>query len=476
MKRFLAPAALTFLLANILCASLYAKDICHFVFRKNGNEADRALDMDLVARINRLEEWSADMRLSAYKNDPLTPTAARKSLKTFEMAEEKLIIGESLQAVSAYKTLFRRVEGAALVIERYEPLLKAMRAARDNGSRNYREVFRQEGVISSLSEEFAAKINGVGDLDEHIKTAQKLLRKRYRVLGKDFDSYNYARLNLAKLAKAEHCSPVCRQALKEFQQGAGLGAPGERELFKGLIGNKKGYSLKKIREIFNSHPEAVLVARKKEFLQEGFALFMKYANDFRLFKRLYTSLANSKWGRNSRLVKVFRSVYDQRFLETDSLIARRIAHSEGDNAKKFELMLKQTLETERDKFWVNFSRQVEGQLQNSWDDLLEYAKKTGSPFFERMKTAAEIGQKLGPINQSQIKGVKRTVALVTGLGLGWAYFNFSPEDQDGQGPVSDSDEEEPIVLIDYMSAQDQELTETMGELMHADRGLNDGNF
>lgn len=198
-------------------------------------------------------------------------------------------------------------------------------------------------------------------------------------------------------------------------------------------------------------------------------------------------------------MKMFKSIYDQRYLEVDSVVAKRVAHSGGDTAKKFELMEAQTAQMDRDLFWVNLSRSVEGQLQKTWDELLAHAKATSSRFYERMAKAQELGQKLGPVSQVKLKGVKRTVAAVVVGGLAWSYINFESESQHNSVPPDESDpnlpsledilnesndaqrreggaenEDDPEVLIDYLSAEDDELTETLGELRQIDRTLEAG--
>lgn len=479
---------LSFLLSlTFVSAQAFASDLCHFVFRKNETKT-YSVDIDKIERINNLEEWSNRFRVHAYKNDPFTPTASRRSEKRFVKVEGKLLAGEAQDALNAYRSLYRRVEGATLLIERYVVLSQAMRKAKELGVRNYRDFFFQNSVVESLASEYARKINTVSDLSRELNLVEDGLRKNFRSLGDDFEAYNYVRLKMDKLVKMEYCSPGCKQAIEEFKNNIGLKSGLDRELYKDLLQGRKGYTLEEVRAIFNSHPDAVLMARKKEFMQEGFALILKYGNDLRLFKRLYSSLSKSALGQKRYLISMFKSIHDNAYLEIDAAIVKRVTLSPGRPSKKMRVAEQETAQLNRERFWMNFSRSTNGADKAVWNELLEHAKTTGSPHYEAMLRAQELGKKLGPIGQTKVKGVKRLIVGVA-LGIGaWGYFNFNSTDlgnSDDQlldsvvnpqtSGISDAEEDEPEILVDYLGQEDAQLTEIFKDMYQMDRLLQDEN-
>ncbi|MEX0798405.1 MAG: hypothetical protein WD025_03125, partial [Bacteriovoracaceae bacterium] len=442
---------------------VFGADLCHFLFRKNVRNT-YSVDLDKIERVNRLEEWSQRLRTVAYKEDPLAPTAYRKALKRFEEVEQRLLAGDGDSAIFAYKTLFRRVEGAALAIERHSALANAIRKAQGKNVKDYTEFFRREGVLKVLASDYGARINNVQDLGAELEKLEKILRKRYRELGKNFDEYNHVRVHLQKLEKSESCSGSCAQAMERFFKNVGLRSDSERALFGPLVGNKKAMSLKETRAAFNSHPEAVLIARKKEFIQEGMQVVKKYIQKFRLFHKMMNSIANSSLGKTRRVTRIFKSIFDKQYKDFHAVAVKRVAYSALGPSKKFALMQEQLKAIDPDFFWMNFSRANEGQLQKTWKEMMEIARKEQPRDYERMLRAERLGKDLGPVSDQKLKGVFAFFASVGVAGAGWAYFNFEAEDQTPQSLDDEEppalDDEEPDVLIDYLERVDTEITDS----------------
>lgn len=479
MKRIL-----TLILALIAPLSIQA-DICEFVFRPSSS-IERAFDLKSIDRINRLEGWSKRLRAVAYKSDPLAPSAERKAQEVFTKVEKGLLAGNSSDAVNAYKLLFRKVEGGSLIIERYEELAQALRKLQ--GSADIESKLIQAGVAQTLAKEYGQLVAS-RDLSQASKKVQRILRKRYRKLGRDFASYNHAQKGLARLESSKYCAGQCQQAIKEARSNIGLQADGA--MFQGLKGNRNSYLPEEIRNIFNSHPSSVLAARKKEFLQEGFAVLKKYAKKFKVLRRVFQSLGNSRFGKNKRVIRVFKGVFDARYFEIDEIGIKRVSKSKFSLAKKLALAQEQSADIDQNLFFMNFSRSTDGDAQKAWSEIKKAAFERDENLFKQMLDAEELGKRLGPPSDRKLSKVFQILAAVGTAGAGWAYFNYDmkedevdPSGSEGDNVIheldqidlesleqTDESDDETEVFIEYLSEKDSQVTDTLGVILELEREL-----
>lgn len=484
------------ILIVLLFNTAFAGDLCLYIFRKNDKRIFTP-DLDKVDKINRIESWSKKLRTVAYKNDPMAPTVVRKSRQHFKKVEEMLLEGDASEATHAYQGLFRRVEGNALVLQRYEVLESALMKARGLDIENYLAFLREEGVNVELAKMYSSKIGGQSDVDYHLKNVAKMIRKRSRKLGRDFDRYNHVSGELVRMEKAEYCSKKCKEAIASFRANSGLDV--SAPLLKKFVGNRKSYTAKQVRDIFNSHPEAVLAARKKEFLQESLAMVKSFFSKTGIMTRVFTAIAETTWGKKNPFVKLIKGVYDARFEQIDNVIANRVSRNDLPPRGRYRVMENETAHVDQDSYFINHSRANDGRLKEGWEDVKKYAQENHPEVFQRMLEAEKIGRRLGTISKAQLRKVFKVMAFV-GFGAGvWTYHNFGtdgeisdldPEEQevidalnnyeppvapassgeDDQAEDSDviitnEDSEDPTVSVEYLGETDEELTDSLG-LMH----------
>ena len=444
------------------------------------------MDFASVKRINQLEAWSKTFRVRAYKNNPLTPTVFRKAQERFSRIEEKVLEGSSQEAIFAYRTLFRRVEGAALVVERYSRLAKAMRKSKELKIEDYSRFFQQEDVFPPIAKESGNKIGNEADLVRELKATEKILKKHYRRLGNHFDEYNHVRRKMEGLRSDTACSTECAKAMDEALENLGMASAEQRALFQPLLGAKGSYTLREVRALFNSHPEALVIARKKEFIQEGIALLKKYVKKFNLLQKALSFLANTSLGRKKALMPLFKSIFDKRYIDSHALGAKRIAYSDLGPAQKFSLMEEETKNFDQQAFWMNFSRVKEGQMQKTWKELLSHATREKPATADKMLAAQELGRSLGPVSDQSLRGALAFLSVAALGGAGWAYFNFEEDesgergsppggfqsmDASGASDPDDLQDLEPTVLIDYLKGDDEEVIDSLREVYELDQEL-----
>ncbi|MBC77469.1 MAG: hypothetical protein CME64_15810 [Halobacteriovoraceae bacterium] len=437
-------------------------------------------DLQSVERINKLERMSQRFRAHTNDNEILAPTWAKNALAKFEQAEERFLSGKLYDALGTYKALFNTVETSVLTIDNYSVLAKALRLAHKSEIKNPAKFLEDFRVSPYLVAESAARIGKSSNVESELRRVEKILKRHYRNLGVYFDEYNLVRTRLRKLQTKEHCDKVCQETIKKFYERVGLSSDTLRVLLERFAPGRQSLSIDYVRNVFNSHPEAILVARKREFITEGIGLVKMYVNKFRILSRLFRAASKMSWAQKKMVVKLFQSVFNKEYKEIHHTIVNRVTHNSNKSAPaKMEKVKEELQEVDPERFWVNFARLREGKYQDTLAALERHAQKNEPHIYEQIQSAKEIAEKLGPIGGEDARGAYKFLGLMAFGGATWAYFNFSPkkdtgpEDLDLPDPSEvQEDDDETEVLVEYMGAVDNESQEVLEALITADEIAN----
>jgi len=460
------------LLILIFSAQVFSQDICEFMFRENVNGIYTP-DLKNIHKINKLDRWSQRLRAHTYAKDVVPPTPARKALARFEQNEERFLAGKYYEAMGSYKTLFNAVESSALVVERYSKLADALRYAGKDVPKDPYQYLIDFGVTKQIAGQFSNRLQTTKDIARELSRVEKSLRKNYRILGYYYDEYNLVRTQLARLKKKDHCGVLCKETVERFENNVGLASDTQRAFLKDILSGRQDYPLSTVQRIYKSHPEAILMARKKEFLNEGVSLVKMYVNKFRLLNRLLMALSAKSVATHRMVVGLFKSIFDKQFKDIHSVIANRVTHMDAPAAKKYAKVKKELREIDPNKFWINFSRLQEGKYREVFSELERFAKKHEPAVFKEIQVAKEIGAKLGPIGVEKARGSMKALTLLALGGSGWAYLNFTGKDDDTVSgvdivlPDPKDVEDEEDVSIDYMSEVDEEVEVILHGILEA---------
>jgi hypothetical protein len=487
------------LLVFILTTQFAFADLCHFVFDPTPVK-QISQDIRLIGKLNRLDNITNFTRkLRVGKGGESKVLRMEKIRSEFKIIEGQLFKGEIDMAIRNYRVLFRNVERYALEAENYAKIIKAVNKGVRVNVRDYEKFLFDEGIPKYLITQHIDELNRVGP-QKYVQNLHKGLRKSHRKLGNGFDKYNYVRSSLDDLAKNADCTPLCKQSLKNLNEEIGITSAAERHLHASIIQNRKVIHLKTIKKIFNSHPEAVVIARRKEFISEAVGLLQKTFNNTKLMRRLYYTLGDSAAGKNLKLVRMFKRAFDKRAHTVHKGIIDKVSHSNKTAKAKIDLLKTETKELDFNAAMVDFSRSPNTAARETWKQMKEYAAKSekNATLLKEMNAAEELGKKIGKTSKRLPKDISTLVSTLVIGGAFVGYFAFSTEEEQVNAddrnaiPVSpdapgggviilDEDDidniqdEDDIIILKYNSDLDTNLREELMDLVES-HGQNTENL
>jgi hypothetical protein len=468
---------LKLILVFILSFQFAHANLCDFVYAPVGTKYIGD-DLKLIGKLNRLDSMTDMVRKFRAGSNKQEVYYLQKFKTEYKIIEGEIFQGDVETAISKWRVLFRKTERSALEAENYSKVIKAVNKGIKLNVSDYDEFLRQEGIPKYLVEQHLNEIYKQGP-ETYLGILHKDLRKAHKLLGNNFSKYKFVKGQLEELAGNKICKDICQDALKKFSQEVGITSQAERHLHANLIQNRKSLNLATMQKIFDAHPESLIIARRKEFISESIGLLKKYFNDSKLMRRLYLYLGDSAAGKNLKLVKMFKRIFDRRAHGANKGIIDKVVHAEIKPQEKLALLESEAKNIDYNGLLVDFSRRTDRASIDSFNALKEYVSKSknGSVLLKQLEEAQELGRKIGPISTHPPKNIG---SLITTLVVGGAfvtYFVFDKEETevdetDANGTIitTPDDIEEPATIINrtiimkYDSLVDQELQEELLDL------------
>lgn len=437
----------------ILSTQLAFADLCHFVFKKVPTK-QIAPDIRLIGKLNRIESLTKITRKLRTKGGKENVMMMEKIRSEFKVIKAQIFEGEVEIAIRNYRVLFRNAEKYALLTQNYERIIKTLNKGIRVNARDYERFLKDEGLPKYLILEHIEQINKLG-ASAYLKTLNSKLRKAHRKLGNSFDKYFFIRNEIDTLASSARCKELCQGGLKKFYSEVGIFSQAERHLHQNIIKYKRGIKLSTVQKIFNSHPEAVIIARRKEFIAEAIGLIRKKLNNTNIMRRLIDSLANTSAVKNSRLVKLFKRTFDRRAHSVHKEMIETVSNTPGSAKEKLALFFKETKGLNTFDAMADFSRYPDYAAKKTWSELKDQAVKSNDDILYREMLDAEAwGKRIGKVSKKMPKDLNGLISTLVVGGAFVSYFAFSTQEEQVNGeddsiiPLSPDANDDSVIILD----------------------------
>jgi len=460
-KRYLYSFILLFSVSFNLNA-----DICDFLYRPNLRQT-LSPDLKLIAKLNRIEGRIKLLRKFS-KKSPTGNSLYHESIKLeFKMAEAELFKGNSQLAVETYRTLYRKTESSALLADSYKTMINGVEKGIKLDVKDFEKFLQQEGISSSVVSGHINEINVLGP-EKFISNMHKQLRKQQRILGNQYDKYEYVRSKFDELVKSADCKKICQQEMKRLNSEIGITSDTERHLFRAITQEHSSVSMKMIKDIYSFHPESRIISRRKEFFTEAASQVKRVLNNTRVIGEIYKYFGSTEVVHKLKLTRLFKRLFDKRAHGFNGHIIKKVTHAQITPLQKVKLLEKEIgAKIDKKSVLVDFSRSSDLSVIDSWAKMKVVAQQKNQGLFDLMQEAEAIGKKIGRVS---IKKPNAFYAVLGNLLVGGAfisYFTFSKDKTDVTGDENQVELEAGNIAVD----EDGNLINTnTGEIIETDNG------
>lgn len=419
-------------------------DMCDYFYRMNTNNI-HSPDISLVKKLNVLDDLT--LRLKKF-------STGKKSIET------QLLKGDAQVAIDKYSRLFRNVESSALYVKNYEIISKAIQKGIKLDVKDYERLFKELKIPQYLIDEHVRLIYLNGP-EEYLPLLMKKMRKQLKVLGNNFYSYKSARGTLDSLASSNSCNAKCQKAIIEVYSTIGITAKPERALFNHLVRNRKNIKLSMVEKVFQSNPQSLVIAKKKEFLNQSLNVLKKFYSSTVLMNKLFNYLGTHSAAKGMRTVKMFKRIFDSNAFVKHNKLLTKVAYADLPVKDKYRLLEDGLGELNKNTVLADMFRHSDNKISKSFQDIKLYASKAKSrkPLLDQLESAEVLGKKIGPMSIKEPTGVGRliTFALISGAAI--TYFSFDTENEQIGGGSSSGDIQvlEDSTDVDDLTPEQQEV-------------------
>lgn len=477
-----------FFIIFVLTTQMAFANLCQFVFAP-GVRGYVSQDIKLIGKLNRIEKFTNIARKIRSQGGEEHILMMKQMQEEFKGIEGQFFKGEVNLAIRKWRGLFRKVERSALEAENYTKIIKVINKGELLNIHDYKKFFRDEGIPEYLISQHYNELYKVG-ANKYIGRLYKKLRKSYRKLGNNYEKYKFIKTRLDDLGENSICTPLCKQSLNNLNHEIGITSQAERHLHQNIIQNRKIIHLKTVRKIFNSHPEAVVIARRKEFISEAVGLLKKLYNNTRLMRKLYRTLGHSAAGKNLKLSRMFKRIFDKRFHTINKGIIDKVSYSNLKGKGKMDLLKAETKEIDFNAILVDFSRKSDQASKEAWQEMKNYASKSSknSVLYKEMLEAQELGKKIGKTSKRLPKDIGTLISTLVVGGAFVSYFSFGVKEDDfnsaysnatilpadtpdrgvvilDNNDIDDIESDDDIIILKYNSKLDRNLREELIEVV-----------
>lgn len=457
--------------------SIAYADMCDFVYKPNNNKIISS-DLAHIDKINRLERVTSFIRKLRSKGQEEFVLITRRMQDEFKAVEGLIFRGDIDLAVRKWRTIFRKVETSAIEAQNYNLMIRGVNKGIRLHVTEYESLLIKEAVPKYIINRHIKDLNKLGG-KEYLSYLHKELRKHHRNLGNNFEKYKFIKNNLDDLFLDPNCTALCKQSIKNLYDEISIASPAQRELFRNLLGSRKKIKLSAVEKVFNSHPEAIVLARRKEFLAETFGLLKKYFNNANVMQSLYLYLGNTAARKNLKLVRMFKRIFDQRYHSVNKGIINKVTHSTKTPKDQLELIKLESKYSDYDGILVDMSRSPDKAVKDAWAGLKNYASESPqrASLLKELELAEQLGIKIGKSSNKMPKDVSTLIgAMVIGGGFaGYMLFDVEQQEEDDQTnddgvmilDIDDLDQiqdDDDVIILKYNSELDNELRQKLLEI------------
>ena len=415
-------------------------------------------DFKLASRINFYENSISVVRRLKMRRTYLEINEVKGTydrwFKNFKEVESHIFKGSTDLAVYRLRKPYRNVHVSTSKIEEYEQVIKKLRSNKDKMDVT---LLDDLDLSKTLKLDISSRINS-RSYERVNKYLHSKLRKEYRRLGGYFDEFTYYETRLNKLSTSAECKADCKEILGKLKK--------ELRVTK---------SAEEVRLLFNSSPDAIVVARKKEFFNETFKYVRKIISRIDFTKSLFQALKYRGIFEKSKVIRLFRGSYDRKARNLHRSIVDKISLADLTAKQRVDLVKRELVTYTDESLLVNFSRMDDYYPKKAWNEIKDYASKSKDlEFYNLIQNSEAIGKRLGRIGAYNIGSIIKKAAIVVGLGVAVVYLLGSDSEVDiievddidspGVPPASqvdstvdDDDTETQTIQLKYNSQEESDF-------------------
>jgi hypothetical protein len=410
----------------ILSTQLAFADMCEYVYKYNFQK----INSPDIASIKKLNTY-----------DNLTHKLKKFTSRGVD-AETEILKGNANFAITKWSSLFRKVESSALYINNYKILNKSIQKGINLNVKDYEVFLKELKLPQYLIDQHLPFLYQNGP-EKYLPILMKKMKKQLKVLGNNFNTYKQVRSSLDSLVKSKACSPKCQQSIAEVYSTIGITAKPERSIFKHLVQNKKSIKLSTVEKVFNSHPQSLIIAKRKEFLNQSVKVIKKIYNNTRLMKSVFSYLGSVSAAKGLKISRLFKRLYDKRAFTVHNKILTKVSYSDLAIKEKLSILKSESSAMDFNAILADMSRNSDIKIKDTFLELLSFSKKSNkrANLLKQLEEAQILGKKLGSMSKKKPRalGALITALVVSGAGIGYFTFDMETEGEIGQEGDDSSD-------------------------------------
>jgi len=487
-----------FIIYLLFIQQVFAID-CHEgiknLLKKSGDLPLDEVQYKLLKQVQKLEKRTNKLRVKKSNSEPAINLKIWKKIAHYDA----LIANDSYSQVTReLRPLFREVESAVVIMNRYEKIIKTLTETSFENSDELVFKLKDAGIHQELADAVAARfISEGGDLSKMKAYYKSVIDESSIHMGHFYHEYKLIRKHLEGILEDNNCDTSCVSNTRNLLNSIGVKSFTDQESFYVLLKGAETPTWKELNQSLNAHPLAFTTRLKRE-RDEEFKLFWKG-----LFYELLPTdeLANlilKTPGLNkSKAIRVIRLIYDRVARLVHFPKINRIMRSPLQSAEKFDLLLSlNTTVVPEDELLVTFARRIDSRTKDTWEELHRFAKNNQERYpdiLKRMDNAKEKAMARGEISLIHEKSFTTKLAIILSAGGSIAYYYFNKkeveeviEDLNLDLESDDSSDEElmptdeevenfdidgSVIRVQIGSREDKELDQIIEDIVEATKDI-----
>lgn len=406
-------------------ASASCIDLIRSVFQKKSIYSE-GKEIALLKEVEKIERQTNFIRKLKDNPEPaliLSIQARLAKMDSFLLNEQFSIPHRE------WKPLFRDMEFSYVMVLNNEKIINLLSETSDDISwDNLAKLLRKNKFSDSQVELYKEIFESRGNSKAFKAALEVESQQRLVKMGSQYQEYSMVREHLEDLLKGDSCNETCRKEIGTMLKRLGLGEESDKLKYERLIGNTQRPSITEFWTFMQIHPIASISRLKKERAHEVFAGIRDLLLQPQLLSKITKMIYNMPGINRSRLVRLFKVVYDYQARILFFPDINQIARSTKKIAEKFNYLRELNSAVDGDELLVAYARRVDHQASSSWKELRKFAESNEADFFTRMTKAEEKAKARGEISLNVEQSVPARIASLIFAGATISYFYFDKED------------------------------------------------
>ncbi|PIP94165.1 MAG: hypothetical protein COW00_13130 [Bdellovibrio sp. CG12_big_fil_rev_8_21_14_0_65_39_13] len=400
-------------------------DLIKGLFQKKSIYSDTK-EMLLLKEVEKIERQTNFLRKLKDNPEPallLSIQARLAKMDSFLLNEQFSIPHRE------WRPLFREMEFSFVIVQNNKKIIKILEEQSEDlawsklSTLLKKSGFTDEQVVL-YKEVFESRGNSVAfKAALQVENNQRLVK-----MGSMYQEYTMVREHLEDLLKGDSCNESCKKEISTMLKRLGLGEESDKVRYQRMIGNSQRPTLNEFWTFMQSNPLVSVSRLKKERAHEVFAAIRDLLLQPQILSKISKMIYNMPGINRSRLVRLFKVVYDYQARILFFPDINQIARSTKKVAEKFNYLRELNSAVDGDELLVTYARRVDHQASSSWKDLKKYAESNEADFFKRMAKAEEKAIARGEISLNVEQSAPARIASLLFAGATISYFYFDKTD------------------------------------------------